>query len=312
MSVYSHFNHIIMKITDEKLYALCKKYGRQALLWRRKFIGLLPEVNRRRMFEQKGFSSIFEFAAKLCGLSAEQVSLALNLGKRFEDKPILKAMLERGEASINKLSRVVSIATAENEAELAAKVRVLPISALNVLVHDEKYAQTQVFGEVDGLPKPSFGSKSLYVQTANSGRSEVVVTALNFQIESDVKAELEELNSKGIDVNELLREMLKKRKEEIANKKAEIAREMQVAGTNSRYIPAKIRKIIKEEHGKKCSIHTCHRPARVLHHTQRFALSQNHDPHFISPLCRDHHKIAHSIDLAFGDKMVACTNRSSE
>ena len=131
-----------MSLTDAKLYELCKKYGASALLWRRKFIGLLPEVNRRRLYEKRGFSSIFEFAAKLCGLSAEQVRLALNLEKRFEDKPVLKKMLENGEASINKLTRVVSIATPENECELLAKVTVLPSRAVETLVHDFKYENT--------------------------------------------------------------------------------------------------------------------------------------------------------------------------
>ena len=79
-----------MKLTDKKLYELCEKYGASARLWRQKFIGLLPEVNRRRLYEKKGFSSIFEFAAKLCGLSAEQVRLTLNLEKRFENKPVLR------------------------------------------------------------------------------------------------------------------------------------------------------------------------------------------------------------------------------
>lgn len=40
-------------ISDKELYALCKKYGENALQWRRKFIGLLPEVNRRRLYEKK-------------------------------------------------------------------------------------------------------------------------------------------------------------------------------------------------------------------------------------------------------------------
>ena len=115
--------HSLALMRDEKLYGLCKQYGALARLWRQKFIGLLPEVNKRRLYEQKGFSSIFEFAAKLCGLSAEQVRLALNLDKRFEDKPILKEIFENGEVSINKLTRVVSIATPENEEELAKKIK---------------------------------------------------------------------------------------------------------------------------------------------------------------------------------------------
>jgi hypothetical protein len=98
---------------------LCAR-GRMSM---RKFIGLLPEVYKRKLFEKKGFSSIFEFAAKLCGLSQEQVRLTLNLERRFEEMPTLKSMLENGEASINKLARIVSIATPENERELAANVK---------------------------------------------------------------------------------------------------------------------------------------------------------------------------------------------
>jgi len=86
-------------------------------------VGLLPEVSKRRLWEKKGFGSIFEFAAKLAGLSQEQVRLALNLERRFSGLPVLKGLLVEGEVSLNKLARVVSIATVENEGELAEKVR---------------------------------------------------------------------------------------------------------------------------------------------------------------------------------------------
>ena len=268
------------RIPDEKLYELCKEYGARARLWRQKFIGLLPEVNRRRLYERKGFSSIFVFAFKLCGLSEKQVRLTLNLRERFEDKPMLKEMLENGEVSINKLARVVSIATVENEEELAEKIKVLPIRALETLVRDEKYSQNG-----DGSQKPLFGGKSLHVQT------------LNFDLSDDIKEKLNELHSKGIDINELLREMLKQRKEKIEEKKEEIAKNIQPA--KSGYISVKIKKILKEEHGEKCSIPTCNKLAKVIHHTQRLSLSQNHDPRFLAPMCDDHHEIAHSIDIKY-------------
>ncbi len=275
-----------MKLTDEKLYELCREYGARARLWRQKFIGLLPEVNRRHLYEKKGFSSIFEFAAKLCGLSAEQVRLALNLEKRFEKQPILKKMLENGEASINKLTRIASIATPENEEELAAKIKVLPIRALNTLVRDEKAATESATTENEnGLSKPLFEDKSLYVQT------------LDFELSGNVKRELNELHSKGIDVNELLKKMLEKRRTEIAEEKEKIAETIQP--TTSHYIQVRIKKILKEEYGTKCSIPTCNKPAKVIHHTQKFGLSHNHDPRFLVPFCEEHHAIAHSVDLKY-------------
>ncbi|MBI4994216.1 hypothetical protein HZC21_01050, partial [Candidatus Peregrinibacteria bacterium] len=204
----------------------------------------MPEVNRRRLYERKGFSSIFEFAFKLCGLSAEQVRLALNLEKRFENKPILKKILENGEVSINKLTRIASIATPENEQELAEKIKILPKHALETWVRDENANKNK-----DGSQKPLFGGQGLPEQT------------LNFEIADDIKEQFNELNSKGIDVNELLREMLKQRREKIAEEKETLAKEQtQIQDTLrpvSRYIPEKIKKILKEEHGEKCSISTC-------------------------------------------------------
>jgi hypothetical protein len=328
-----------MKITDEKLLELCEKYGASALLWRRKFTGLLPEVSRRRLYERKGFSSIFEFAFKLCGLSADQVSLALNLEKRFEKMPVLKKMLEDGEVSINKLTRIASIATVENQEELAEKVKILPKSALEVFVRDEKFAMGNfsndkcensdgLFGEKNntsaanlfsenenrnGLSKPPFDDKSLPGQTLEIAKRPLSFGAggdansdgLSFQLAEDIKKELEELNSKGIDVNEFLRKALKQRKEEIEKKKEEIVQELEDtkerndARESSRYIPAKVKKIIKEEFGTKCSIPNCHKPAEVLHHTQKFGLSHSHNPQFLAPLCKDHHTIAHSIDVKY-------------
>ena len=227
--------------------------------------------------------SIFEFAAKLAGVSQEQVRVTLNLEKRFEDKPILKNMLENGEASINKLARIVSIATPENQEKLAEQIKILPRRALDTLVRDVAIENK------NGLQMPFFMGKGLSGQT--------------FQLADDVQTELDELHSKGIDMNELLREMLKKRRAEIAAKKEKIAENIQPA--TSRYIPVRIKEILKKEYGEKCSIATCQKPAAETHHVQRFSLSQNHDPRFLAPLCREHHIIAHSIDVKFHEARMA-------
>jgi hypothetical protein len=101
------------ELSNGQLFELCQDYGRKALEWKRKFTGLLPEVERRRLWADRGFGSVFEFAARLAGISEEQVRTALNLNRSFSDKPSLKALLESGEVSINKLVRIQSVATVE-------------------------------------------------------------------------------------------------------------------------------------------------------------------------------------------------------
>ncbi|MBI4231667.1 hypothetical protein HY605_00420 [Candidatus Peregrinibacteria bacterium] len=128
------------------------------------------------------------------------------------------------------------------------------------------------------------------------------------KLDEDNENSLIEMQEKGIDINEFLRKVLKERKEEIERKKAEIAEEQSERGKahtakkyapQTRYMQVKVKKLIKEEHGTKCSYPTCTRAAKTLHHTQRFALANMHDPHFIAPLCREHHEIAHKIDLKY-------------
>jgi len=273
-------------MTDEKLYELAKLYGRNALVWRQKFMGLLPEVEKRKLYERKGCGSIFEFAYKLAGLSEQQVRTALNLEKRFESLPALKALLVEGKVSINKLVRVVSIACSENEGELAEAVQLLPQKALETFVRDERCENG------NGLGQPLFGAKSL--------------RAHELGLSEEVTGKLLELQEKGLDVNGLLLEFLDHREAEIKKEKEAICETLEEA--KSRPVPARTKKVLAKEHGKKCSIQTCKKPAEELHHTQTFALSKRHDPRYLAPLCREHHVIAHTINLKFQEKRRTSTS----
>ncbi len=278
-------------LNDKELYTLCKKYGENALMWRRKFTGLLPEVNRRRLYEKKGFGSIFEFAFKLAGLSEKQVRLALNLDERFKDKPALKGLLVNGKVSINKLTRVTSVTTPENDEFWAGKVQQLSQSAIETLVKDVKNEKQ------DGLFKPQNERKSLRAQRL--GESEL---DLELDLEPDVLDELLVLQGKGIDVNQLLREFLERRRLDITREKEEISAEIDHGeqhgrmDVKSRYIPVKIRRYLQKEYGDRCTIDGCQRSATTIHHTRRFALTASHNPRYLAPLCREHHAIAHAID----------------
>ncbi len=314
-------------LTDETLFQLCKKYGTQAKLWRQKFIGLLPEVHKRKLYERKGFYSIFEFAAKLAGLSQEQVRRVLNIEQRLEQTPELQKLLTSGEISMNKLARVVSIATPENEQILVNQIRILSKNALETLVRDEKTFKLQEENlenskGKNGLQKGLFDDKSVPGHNFQFNfTKETLATRPILTIDQDVQEKLLKLQEKGININQLLRELLNKHESEIEQVKQELAQEIEVNQHNkkelkeannrlkiqkppkpSRYIPIKIKKIIQLEHGTKCSISTCHKPAEIIHHTQRFALSQNHNPNFLAQMCKQHHEIAHSIDLKVQQK----------
>ncbi len=368
------------KLSDKELFKLCREFGSNALKWRWKFAGLLPEVFKRRLYEKKGFGSIFVFAAKLAGMSQEQVMRVLNIEKKFEDKPALKNILINGEVSVNKLARVVSIATVENQQELANYVKVMSNRAIETFVRDEKAAQQNYpasagnlqqpileFENQNGLQEPIVDHKSVHVHTNVQSNSESSSDAAGGdqslhghtkvqsnsesssgavggneslhghtnsqsilpyvkileQLSPTIKEKLLTLLAKGIDLNALIAQMLQNREAEIAAAKNEIVAEMEekaeakrsaleveqkssakksAAKKPSRYIPVKIRKIIKLEQGDKCSFPGCKNPEENMHHTQRFALTQNHNPFFLAQSCKSHHEIAHTVDVKYQEK----------
>jgi hypothetical protein len=268
--------------SDKELYAICKKWGGEALEARRRFAGLLPEVYKRRLYEKKGFSCIYEFAARLAGMSRDQVDVVLRLEQRFSDKPVLREALIEGKVSANKLAWVVSMATVENQNDIVEKAEVLSKASLDIFVKE--------FKNENVLQKPLIEHGSLPGQT--------------LELADDVENELLELQEKGIDINEIIRTALSQRKAAIEQEKEFLANEVRtdaeeravIGMPGKRHVPAKIRQLIIKEYGTKCAAPACRKQAAQIHHEAHWAASQRHDPATMKPLCKAHHEIAHADD----------------
>ena len=320
----------IRTYSDRKLLALCREAGRQTLYWRRKFIGYLPEVYRRGLFEKKGCSSIFEFGKKMAGLSEAQIRLALNLDRRFKDKPALRAALVDGEVSINKLTRVASIATQENDRTLAETAKALSNRSLEVFVRDVRRAevlrdevgQRCLGGECakinnkNGLFALKNEVESLHVQNAEAQRRRVWRegrengTGLKFQLDAEITKLLNSLHNKGINVNKILMKLLEKREEEIEVEKEKVGKEMQERESRretegqepSRYVSVQVKNVLQREFGTKCAVPNCQCESEHTHHVLPFSVVGSHDPRFMLPLCRAHHDIVHSVDAKYRER----------
>jgi hypothetical protein len=296
------------RMSDFELLKMCADFGAVTLKWRQKFIGLLPEVNRRKLYEKRKCGSIYEFAAKVGGVSNDLVDQAIRLERKLQDKPaLLKAFLE-GSVSMSKLERVCPIATPENDDNLLGMAKELPRKALEVCVRDFKNLQLQNaavgggngagcgVGKIgNGLFEPLVDSKVLPGQR---------ISTLNCELANEVVEELNRLDEQGQDINEILIELLEYRKQKIEDEKQEISEDVAEAGpAETRYIQKRIRNVLEEEYGKKCSAPGCKKPSMEIHHTLPFSLTRRHDPIFMAPLCREHHQIAHLVNLKYAEKL---------
>lgn len=267
---------VLSSLTDHELLMLCAQYGTQAKLWKQKFLGLLPEVERRQLYTKERCSSIFEFATKLGGVSREQTLLVLRLDKKFESAPEVHQLLVKGKVSVAKLARIASVTTSENQQFWATQSQRLSQPALETLVRD---------------------TKSVRSHASSRNKTEKISQSNELKLSTNMRQRLLALQNKGIHLEELLEDFLNQREEGIQRQKQLVIEEIKRGVKSSRYIPAKIKHLLKQEHGEKCAYEQCANKAVLIHHSRRFGLSPDHNPLFLAPLCKQHHEIAHSIDV---------------
>jgi len=185
--------------------------------------------------------------------------------------------------SVSKLSKVASIATKNNQQELAKKTKVLSHGAIETLVRDES------------------------VRPNTKVQSSLPQVNLLDHLSPDLQSELISRIDKGIDINLLLLELLKKYDREMQELKEQIGCEAEatqkekavIGKPTSRYVPVRIKKIIQAEFGSRCAKTGCNKAAANLHHEHQFSKSYTHDPRYLRPLCKDHHELEHAEEPLF-------------
>lgn len=321
----------ISDLSDEQLYKKCVECGMNAKVWIRKFVAMLPEVEKRCLYKKKGFVSIYDFAKKLAGMSDFTVDRILRLVKKIQDKPILLRQFESGKQSWSKIETVAYIATKETDEDLAEKVSVLPQHALVAYVSqkraegvsavDGKSENTNILSqELYGFEKMFGGDGNAHINYQDVRKEERYKVFL-FHASIDVqfklrlfKQRLEKERKQSFSWNEVFEILLRRLEENVVEKvrkveKVENAEKIEktcvvsdddrkAVKVASRHIPVELKRQILAKYCYKCAFPKCNFPCFVLHHTKRFVLFRRHDAESIVPLCKKHHDLVHGGCIA--------------
>lgn len=260
--------HSQILLTENILHQKFVEYGRKAKEWMRKCVLLLLEIEKHRVWEKKGFSSIYEYAAKLAGMSRDQVNEGLRILRKIEDKPELQKIVEK--KGVLAIRPVVTIATKETDKFWAEKAKEMSVRTLETYVREIRNQENDFHRII-----------RLHVEA-----SQVEKVTLSMELEPEIAQQLEKIKGRG-DWNELMKELLRVREEKLESQKP-IPVE-----TDSRYIPAKIKKYVLNRTNHTCAFPRCTKPYKILHHTKRFALNKAHHPNQLVPLCKTHERLVH-------------------
>ena len=179
------------------------RYGANAKEWMRKCVLLLPEIEKHRIWEKKGFGSIYEYAAKLAGMSRNTVDDALRILRKIEDKPELRKVVE--EKGIGAVRSVVAIATPKTAEFWAEKAMLMSKHTLETYVRDLRAGRGADF-------RPGTGN------TTCASQAPVPQKTVVMQLDPKIVEQLEKLKGQG-DWNELMQEFLEMRAAQLEEQK---------------------------------------------------------------------------------------------
>ncbi len=258
-----------MEKNEQLLHEKFVKYGASAKAWIRQCVMLLPEIEKHQIWKKKSFGSIYEYAAKLAGMSHSTVDDALRILEKIENKPNLRLVAEN--KGLGAVRPVVAIATPGNEKFWAQKAAAMSKHTLETYVQEYKKQSA-----LDFRPGTEFRVKEESERSVN----------ISMDLEPETATLLLKLKGQG-DWNTLMQEFLKLREEKLAME----APEPVINAT--RYIPTRIKRHVLRKTNGQCAYPGCAKPYKILHHTQRFALEKTHDPERLTPLCKGHEAIVH-------------------
>ena len=258
------------KMQNPELHGWCKSSGKQSLNGRKKFIAALPEVYRRHMYKEYGFGSIYEYAAKLCGVSKAMVDDVIRVDEKLNEMPNLKEQIAI--VGLSKVKTVASTVTKETDKEWAEKVQKMTRSALETHIHD--------------LKNPIPGD--IITTTPHSVEFE------NFQakLHPDIILKLQIIKQKmgkGSTWNEVFKKFV-----EVPTVRSQ--KNPKPSNPKNRHLATAKR---RELEGR-CSYPGCNKPAQEIHHPKPWAINKSHDE--LEPLCKPHHELEHQSDSMIDQK----------
>ncbi len=303
------------------LHTQFQTYGKNAREWMRKCIMMLPAIDRERVWEKKKFGSLSEYTSKLASMSHKTTIDGLRIMQTVEHMPDIMQIIEK--RGINIIRPILLLLTSDNQKSWSEKIKTMSQHTLEMYVHELKIQQDPSIMKLssrnnmvaDKVPELDiFGeralSETIYIpqqqaiemadsaELSESKTSDLVPASIKkifaIELEPQLIEQLEKLNGKDGDWNQLIKELLQTRGTTLAQEEQQIQEQNPSAiQATSRHIPAEIQRYILKRSRGICEFKGCVKKYIILHHTQRFALEQVHDPSQIVALCTAHERLTH-------------------
>ena len=145
--LYIKINKKYMEKWTENQVTLHREFvrlGREKYRLTNRLLLILPDIFASGIYK-KYASDIYEYAGRFGGISGSAVDKRLRLEKHLENKPCLRAAIEK--VGVNKVALMATLATPQADAMVADKVLNMNKSALQTLSKELRHKNDRVYSD---------------------------------------------------------------------------------------------------------------------------------------------------------------------
>lgn len=261
---------------------LVAKYKRTEL----ELVVILQKVERLRLYRKLDCSSLFQYATKLLGLSESAAYMFNAVSKKCTIFKPLQSSLESGRLSVTKASRIVSVLTAQNAAQLVT------------------FSETHSFREIDfEVAKLSPKSKSREkVRVLSEDSVEVTVTISKKTFEDLKRIQALKAPANMAQALELAVKLYVKRKDPVQKARRAQSKPLWHRGSRAPLTAIQKHQVFSRDGGRCTHMgpdgKLCNSDKWIhIHHIKPVAQGGSNEPENLTTLCSFHHDLVHQLSL---------------
>jgi len=313
------------ELNDKELLAALKKLkGRENQIVA-ELIRYLCEVDRRKLYLELGYPSLFAYCCKALGYSESAAYRRIAAARVYRDNPEVYQKLVEGELTLCAVAELLKVISPKNKEELFSKVKGKSKQEVYSVVAEYRAPETGsnrresvrirqietstvplLKSQAQSTEQPHARSYTVTIELSEEEMA-VVQEAQTILSTARVKETLLKSARKVVQHHKSLRV---KREHRVARKG--ISRELlppeEVDKNRSRYISADVRHGVEVRDGGRCSYvasdgtRCCETKNLEFDHRVPFALGGKSDANNLRLLCRAHNKLA--AEQVFGREMI--------
>jgi hypothetical protein len=320
-------------ISDDELLRRLGELLQQSRRVESELVAHISEVDERRLYASEAFPSMFAYCTEKLNLSEHEAYLRIAVGRASREHPMLLEMLGDGRLHLSGIAKLAPHLTEANRdtvltraahktkreiEELVAELSPKPDVAATMRRLPERRENTSTQTTQLGLdrvpqPKPEVPRP---VEPLAPARYKVQFTA-----SAELHAKLERVRAlmPGCDLAAIIDEAVTEKLERLESKRFAKTKsprktlEESDTSPGSRYIPAAVKRVVRERDGDQCAfVHQgrrCTERAQLeFHHRRAFGRGGDHSPENLQMICP-----AHNVYLAerdYGEEVMARYRRS--